>query len=118
MTLDELPWQGTALPDGYDMAVTDEARVTITQVGTLIGEPAATGRVVIVRDLAILDRIRTEPAHERRGLGRAVMTRLGADARERGARKGALVATAAGVPLYRALGWRERAPYVTAEWTG
>ena len=46
------------------------------------------------------------------------MTRRGAIARARGAEQGALVATDAGVLLYHTLGWRERVPYMTAEWSG
>ncbi len=118
MTVEDLPLEKAALPDGYGLTVVDDAGVTIAEVTTATGELAAKGRLVIVRGLAVHDRIRTEPAHQRRGLGRAVMTRLGAIARARGAQQGALVATDVGVLLYRRLGWRERAPYVTAEWIG
>ena len=115
MTRGELPSRPADLPDGYLTERLEQDGVILMRITTVSGEGAAQGRLVIVDRLAIHDRIRTEPAHGRRGLGRAVMTILGTLARERGVNGGALVATAAGVPLYRSLGWAERAPYVTAE---
>ena len=117
MTLRALPDPPTSMPTGYRLTLSDEGGVTLAQAMTNTGELAAQGRVVVIDGLAVHERIRTERAHERRQLGRAVMTALGASARERGAASGALVATAAGVLLYRTLGWVERAPYVTAEWS-
>ncbi|MGW3008427.1 GNAT family N-acetyltransferase [Streptomyces sp. NPDC001219] len=57
--------------------------------------------------------IGTEPAHRRRGLGRAVMDALARRAVERGTRQGVLVASPEGRARYEAMGRRVR-PLVTA----
>ncbi|AZS73665.1 hypothetical protein DDE74_24345 [Streptomyces lydicus] len=58
--------------------------------------------------------IGTEPAHQRRGLGRAVMAALAGRAVERGARQGVLVASPDGRALYEAMGWRLRSRVTAA----
>jgi len=70
------------------------------------GEQAARGVVTVVGDLAVFDRILTTDAFRRRGFGRDVMAALTAEATERGASRGLLVASRDGQALYRALGWR------------
>jgi GNAT superfamily N-acetyltransferase len=69
---------------------------------------------VVPRDARLLDptcepaRIRamyTDPACIRRGIGRAILTRCEAAAREAGFTRAELMATLAGVPLYRACGY-------------
>ncbi|MCW7990269.1 hypothetical protein XF35_34715 [Streptomyces platensis subsp. clarensis] len=62
----------------------------------------------------VFDMIGTEPAHQRRGLGRAVMAALAGRAVERGARQGVLVASPDGRSLYEAMGWRLRSPVTAA----
>ncbi|MGW2009169.1 GNAT family N-acetyltransferase [Streptomyces nigrescens] len=62
----------------------------------------------------VFDMIGTEPAHQRRGLGRAVMAALAGRAVERGARQGVLVASPDGRALYEAMGWRLRSPVTAA----
>ena len=71
---------------------------------------AAAGHVAVVEDAAIFDRISTDAAHRRRGLGRAVMCALDAASRTLGARRGVLGATADGYAMYRALGWHLQSP--------
>lgn len=78
------------------------------------GALAACGAVVLVDGFAIFDRIQTDEAHRRQGLGRRIMTHLGAAAHAAGARHGLLVATAEGRALYEAIGWRLHSPYSTA----
>jgi len=78
------------------------------------GDLAASGHVALDETFAIYDRIVTEPAHQRRGLGRAVMHTLQALARTHGRHVGALVATDQGRRLYESLGWRLHAPWATA----
>lgn len=67
------------------------------------------------RDARLLDpatepaRIRamyTDPAHARRGVGRAILAASEAAARAEGFARATLVATLAGEPLYRACGYR------------
>src|SRR3546814_2967867 len=57
-------------------------------------------RVVVVDGFAIYDRIETRPEHRGRGLARAVMMKLEAIGREKGAVRGVLVATPDGRALY------------------
>jgi len=118
MACDTRPFAGSgALPPGYAMQVDDagartgRAHVRVVGPG---GAPAASGHVALDATFAIYDRIVTDPAHQRRGLGRAVMHALQALARGHGRRAGVLVATDQGRGLYESLGWRLHAPWATA----
>lgn len=66
---------------------------------------AARGRMAIVEDYVILDRIYTSPDYRRQGLGTFVTRALLAIAHEHDAAWGLLVATADGQELYEYLGW-------------
>jgi len=88
--------------------------LTLATILTSNGELAASGRVGIVGDVAIYDRIRVQDAHQRRGLGRRLMNMLGEVANRAGAARWALVATPEGRALYEALGWAVHANYTTA----
>lgn len=114
MVFEGAPPAPPALPAGYTLDVPVEAPVPHVRVLAADGALAADGRVVMVGDEAIIDRIGTDAAHRRRGLGTAVMCALHAIARERGARRGLLVATQQGQALYETLGWRAIAPYASA----
>jgi GNAT superfamily N-acetyltransferase len=78
------------------------------------GTLAASGHLALGDRRAIYDRIVTEPAHQRRGLGRAVMQALQALGRAHGRREGVLVATDAGRALYESLGWHLHSPWAGA----
>lgn len=78
------------------------------------GAVAARGSVLLVDGFAIFDRIETDAAHRRRGLGSAIMARLAAVAAAEGATHGLLVATPDGRALYETMGWRLHSPYSTA----
>jgi GNAT superfamily N-acetyltransferase len=118
MTCDERPFAGSGgVPAGYGVEVDDAAAATglghvrvVAPDGTL----AASGHVAMDARLAIYDRIGTEPAHQRRGLGRAVMHALQALARAHGRHAGVLVATDPGRALYESLGWRLHSPWAGA----
>lgn len=104
-----------AVPDGYDRSVSWRGeRATCRIVAPNGAEVAARGFLALVDDVAIFDRIETQPAHRRRGLARAVMLTLETAARRCGARRGVLVATPAGRALYATLGWRLHSLYATA----
>ncbi|NQX18183.1 GNAT family N-acetyltransferase [Rathayibacter sp. VKM Ac-2857] len=79
----------------------------------LEGGIAARGQVAVVGGDAVFDRIETAPKFRRRGLGRLVMTGLGAWAAESGATTGLLMASVKGRALYTSVGWAEAAPIVT-----
>lgn len=66
---------------------------------------AARGRVAVVGNYAILDRIYTSPDYRRQGLGTFVTRALIAIALEEDVEEGLLVATADGQELYEYLGW-------------
>lgn len=98
------------VPAPYEVAVSGAEPLWSVSV-TSGGEPAARGWVAVADGVAVFDRIVTEPAHRRRGLGRVVMHRLGGAA---GARRSALLASEAGRGLYTALGWRVASEVVPA----
>ena len=118
MTCDERQFPGSGeVPAGYVVEVDDAVEATgcghvrvVAPDGTL----AASGHVALGERLAIYDRIGTEPAHQRRGLGRTVMHALQALARTHGRREGVLVATDQGRALYEAIGWRLHSPWAGA----
>ncbi len=114
----DAPFKGsTALPAGYTLHVDDDgARTRRAHVAVHApdGALAASGHLALDDQRAIYDRIVTEPAHQRRGLGRAVMHALQALGHAHGRHAGVLVATPAGRALYESLGWRLHAPWATA----
>ena len=88
--------------------------LTLATITSPNGELAASGRLGLVGDVAIYDRIRVQDAHQRRGLGRALMAALGEAANRAGASRWVLVATPEGRALYETLGWSVHAPYTSA----
>ncbi|MGX7670507.1 GNAT family N-acetyltransferase [Plantactinospora sp. DSM 117369] len=65
----------------------------------------AWGRLAPAGEFGIVDKVETEPAHRRRGLGSVLVRTLAARAAAGGLRTGILVATDDGRALYRTLGW-------------
>ena len=118
MTCDARPFPGAGgLPAGYALEVDDAAAATgqgHVRVVAPDGTVAASGHVALDELLAIYDRIVTEPGHQRRGLGGAVMRALQALARVHGRHEGVLVATDQGRALYESLGWRLHSPWAGA----
>ncbi len=118
MTCDARSFPGSGgVPAGYAVEVDDAstaAGLAHVRVAAPDGTLAASGHLALGERLAIYDRIVTEPAHQRRGLGRAVMHALQALGRAHGRHEGVLVATDAGRALYESLGWRLHAPWAGA----
>lgn len=118
MTCDARTFPGSAgVPPGHAIDVDDAVAATgrgHVRILAPDGSVAASGHVALREALAIYDRIGTEPAHQRRGLGRAVMHALQALARAHGRHEGVLVATEAGRALYESLGWRLHSPWAGA----
>jgi GNAT superfamily N-acetyltransferase len=77
------------------------------------GTLAACGRLIIVEDIAVYDRIITEPQYRRQGLATLLMLELGSIALRHGATKNILVATEEGKALYEHLGWKVYSPYTS-----
>jgi GNAT superfamily N-acetyltransferase len=113
MRFDGPPPPGPALPGGYELDVATQGRLAVARVLAADGSVAAAGHVAVVEDAAIFDRISTDAAHRRRGLGRAVMCALDAASRTLAARRGLLGATADGYAMYRTLGWHVQSPLVS-----
>ncbi|WP_051751517.1 GNAT family N-acetyltransferase [Streptosporangium amethystogenes] len=101
--------RATALaPDGYTLHTATDGQITTVRIHDADGTTAASGQTGVAGPAAVADKILTDPAHRRRGLGSVLMTALGDAAAERGATTGVLVATRDGLALYRALGWTLR----------
>ena len=119
MTSGDVPFRGTAaLPAGYTLHVDERDAASAGRAHVRVDAPdgslAAAGHLALDDRRAIYDRIVTEPAHQRRGLGRALMHALQAVAHAHGRHAGVLVATEMGRTLYESLGWRLHAPWATA----
>ncbi len=99
-------------PEGYTTTVETAGTVTCVRVLDAAGEQAAKGQMAAVGDAVVMDRVVTEEAYRRRGLGNVVMRKLADRALEEGAALGVLGATDAGRALYETLGWKKRATLV------
>ncbi|MFF6878237.1 MULTISPECIES: GNAT family N-acetyltransferase [unclassified Streptomyces] len=97
------------VPDGYETDVETDGSVTRVRVHTADGETAAAGYAAVHGAVAVVDRVATYPAHQRRGLGTLVMHALTEAALASGARSAVLSATEEGRALYTFLGWVPRA---------
>lgn len=115
MTLARLPTARAGLADGYTLKLTEQDGVLAAKIIDPFGAQAARGLLTIIDGVALHDRIIVDEAHRRRGLGKAVMTALGAAAAEHGGRRGILAATEMGRALYTKLGWAARSPWTTAQ---
>ena len=101
------------LAEGYRIEIDRIGMVVEARILTETGEPAASGYAVETPEVFIYDRIVTEPAHRRKGLGHAVMASLHG-AQQNSDRPELLVATEDGLALYSSLGWEIISPYSTA----
>ncbi|MFB7330702.1 GNAT family N-acetyltransferase [Streptomyces adustus] len=103
-----------ATPDGYRLDTWNRAGVARTLIRTTDGAFAARGQVAVTGFGFVVDQVETDPAHQRRGLGRLVMRTLADIAAGQGATAGVLVATPQGRALYETAGWRVLAPLTGA----
>ncbi|MGW3913784.1 GNAT family N-acetyltransferase, partial [Streptomyces sp. NPDC005070] len=90
------------------------AGLTRALVRSADGAFAARGQVAVTGSAYAIDQVETDPAHQRRGLGRLLMNTLAEVAAGQGATAGVLVATPEGRALYEAVGWRVLAPLTGA----
>lgn len=95
----------TKLNEAYKLEFENYNSTVVVRIVTKIGELASEGRVVIIDDLAIYDRIKTENTHKRKGLATFLMKELENIALSKGVFKNFLVATEEGKSLYETLGW-------------
>ncbi|MEW1751756.1 GNAT family N-acetyltransferase [Streptomyces angustmyceticus] len=94
-------------PAGYTATVETMGAVIRARVLDAAGEQAAQGQMASLGEAVVVDRMVTEEAHRRRGLGNFVMRTLADHALEAGAVLGILGATDAGRALYETLGWKK-----------
>lgn len=99
------------LPDDYEIEFYNYNVTTVMKVITKNGDLASIGRVVIVDDLAVYDRIITEVNHQRKGLATFLVMELEKIALSKNIHRNFLVATEEGKLLYRSLGWEVCSPY-------
>ena len=79
-----------------------------TLVGVVLdreGDKVSSARLAPSGRYGVIDKVWTQPAHQRRGLGTVLMTKLANRALDSGLTTGLLSATADGRALYSALGW-------------
>ncbi|TBO56266.1 GNAT family N-acetyltransferase [Streptomyces kasugaensis] len=96
-------------PEGYTATVETIGAVTYARVLDTAGGQVAQGQMASLGEAVVVDRVVTEEAHRRRGLGGFVMRTLADRALEEGAVLGVLGATDAGRTLYETLGWKKHA---------
>ncbi len=93
----------------------DPSLLTLPHVHVVLayenGQPVGTGMARLSHGVGYLSWICTLPAERRRGLGAALTARLTDTLFARGAAEVFLDASAAGEPLYRAMGFVDRAEY-------
>ncbi|WP_037898377.1 GNAT family N-acetyltransferase [Streptomyces sp. NRRL S-920] len=114
--LTEHPRHALAAP--YAREVRTEGPVTVVSLHDSSGAVAAQGTIAVIGTDAIADRIETDAAHRRRGLGRAMMSALAEAAVAQGARTGLLIASEEGQRLYSSLGWHHDADVLIAQGPG
>jgi GNAT superfamily N-acetyltransferase len=98
------------MPNGYRLEMDDEGDAVEARVMTGSSELAARGRMGLSA-VAVPDQIVTQTEHQRRGLGRVVMSALSNAALDRGRVDAVLLASEPGHALYSALGWRMLTPF-------
>jgi GNAT superfamily N-acetyltransferase len=94
-----------SLNDNYTLEFEQYNTTYLVLIVTKEGQLASTGRVVLVNDLAIYDRISTEPQHKRMGLATFLMKELEKIALANNIHHNFLVATEEGKSLYQSMGW-------------
>jgi GNAT superfamily N-acetyltransferase len=94
------------LHNDYKLKITNYNSTFLIRIITQKGEVASTGRLILVDELAVYDRILTDKNHKRKGLARFLMKELEKIALSKGFSKNFLVATEEGKSLYESLGWK------------
>lgn len=96
----------TSLAEGYHLEFSDYNTTFVVRIVSENGEQASIGRVSLIDDCAIYDRIITEKNHQRKGLARFLLKELEKIALSKGFSNNLLVATEEGKLLYETLGWK------------
>ena len=96
----------TSLPDDYIVEFENYNSTHLIKIMTKDRNLASTGRVIILEDVAVYDRISTEENHKRKGLATYLIAGLEQIAISKNVYKNLLVATEQGKLLYQSLGWK------------
>jgi GNAT superfamily N-acetyltransferase len=112
MTHDGAPAPSASLPPGYRIDVSRQGPAFAATIFSEDGTIAASGFAAEHGRAFVFDRIITHPAHRRRGLGKALMSALGARQRSANTTR-VLVATEEGRALYSSIGWTVASVYST-----
>lgn len=110
----QMSFSNRNLSDDYKFEFDNYNSTFVIRIVTKNGELASIGRVVLVDDLAIYDRISTEVNHRRKGLGAILMKELEKIALANNVSNNFLVATEEGKSLYLSLGWEIYSLYSSA----
>lgn len=100
----------SAVPPEYLLEAVRIGEIVRVLVRAADGAVAARGQAGLAGDVAVVDQVSTEPAHQRRGLGSVVLRTLANASLDAGAHTGILGATVEGRALYETLGWKSHAP--------
>ncbi|KFF21779.1 GNAT family N-acetyltransferase [Chryseobacterium sp. JM1] len=98
---------------GYRIESETYNSTTVIKIIAETHELASVGRVVMIDDLAVYDRIITEEKHQRKGLATFLMKELEKVAVSKGISNNFLVATEVGRSLYQSMGWELYSPYTS-----
>jgi GNAT superfamily N-acetyltransferase len=101
------------LHNDYKLKLTTYNSTFVIEILTQKDELASIGRVVLVDDLAVYDRILTDDKHRRKGLATFLMKELEKIALSKGIFKNFLVSTEEGKTLYQSLGWELYSMYTS-----
>lgn len=93
------------VPDDYRLSVETEGALTVARAWYLTGELVASARLGRDGEFGVFDKVVTDRAHRRRGLGAMLMRALSGHAVPLGMRWGLLVGSDEGRALYEHLGW-------------
>ncbi|MCL6218943.1 GNAT family N-acetyltransferase [Zunongwangia pacifica] len=103
--LKQMTFQNGFLGSEYTLEKESYNSTYVIRVVTYGGQLASIGRVVLLDDMAVYDRIITDINHRKKGLATFVMSELEKIAISKGVFKNFLVATEEGKILYESLGW-------------
>jgi predicted GNAT family acetyltransferase len=96
---------GAAVHEPYVARIVEDGATLVGLVFDDNGDTVSSARLAPSGRYGVIDKVWTKPAHQRRGLGTILMTKLGNRALDSGLTTGLLSATADGRALYSALGW-------------
>lgn len=95
-----------SLAKGYHLEFSEYNTTFVIRIVTENGEQASIGRVSLIDDVAVYDRIVTEIKHQRKGLASFLLKELEKTTLSKGFTHNLLVATEEGKLLYESLGWK------------